>query len=66
MIAERGGQRPAGTRDDGRASRFPAAAPSNRSAHPSASDLNSIVINGRQLRYLDGNACTEYEEESDV
>ena len=23
-------------------------------------------INGRQLRYLDGNACTEYEEESDV
>jgi len=21
---------------------------------------------GRQLRYLDGNACTEYEDESDV
>ena len=40
---------------------------SSSSAHPSASDLNSVVrFKGRQLRYLDGNACTEYEEESDV
>jgi hypothetical protein len=32
-----------------------------------ASDLNSVVrFQGRQLRYLDGNACTEYEDESDV
>jgi hypothetical protein len=51
----------AGIRDDRRASRRPAAA-----RILSASDLNSIVINGRQLRYLDGNACTEYEEDSDV
>jgi hypothetical protein len=36
-------------------------------AHPSASGLNSVVrFNGRQLRYVNGNAWTEYEEESAV
>jgi hypothetical protein len=33
----------------------------------SASDLNLVVrFQGRQLRYLESNACTEYEDESDV
>jgi hypothetical protein len=34
---------------------------------PGASDLNSVVrFNGRQLRYQNANACTEYEDESHV
>ena len=41
--------------------------PLSSSAHPSASGLNSVVrFNGRQLRNLNGNAWTEYEDESDV
>ena len=35
--------------------------------NPSASGLNfSCQISRPTVRYLDGNACTEYEDESDV
>jgi hypothetical protein len=38
---------------------------SRRASKRVRSEFN-CQINGRQLRYLDGNACTEYEDESHV